>query len=158
MRGYELVRLLQKDWLVRQIFRGVFSSDTLPRLAKGTTHALIINLDEADGPGTHWVAVFINAFGGLTYFDSFGMPPFIPNIERFIKLNSRKVFFNTVPLQNFLSRTCGLWAIFFIERMSRGDSLHRLISCFNTDSTLKNDNRIKAMFKHRMRRNKVQFF
>ena len=150
MKGYDILRLLQKDWRVRRILRGVYSSDRLPQLARGIPHALIINLDKADGPGTHWVAVYISSFGDLTYFDSFGVPPFIPNIERFIRLNSRRVFYNNVTLQSLLSKTCGLWTVYFIERMCRGDSLHRLVAGFNTGSTLRNDNRIKSLFKHRL--------
>ena len=77
MNGMTIRKLLIKDWTVKQIFRGVFSSDCLPKhVRKGVAHAFVINTDPHYKPGTHWVAVYVSAFGRATYFDSFGMLPF----------------------------------------------------------------------------------
>ncbi len=52
-------------------------------------NALIINLDESSGPGTHWVALYFHKKSPssnrlvVSYFDSFGMP-IIPEIIYFI--------------------------------------------------------------------------
>ena len=151
MRGYELTSLLQRDWRVRKTFRGVFPSDKLPRLPHGITHSLVVNLDTHDKPGTHWCSIFISAHGDLMYFDSFGLPPLIPDIIQFIKRQSRIFRYNTMILQNVLSSTCGLYAIYCIERMCRGDSLKCLLSKFNVYSTLYNDKLIISLYSQRLR-------
>ena len=151
MRGYELCALLKKDWRVRQVFRGVYSSDRLPILQRGTCHALIVNLDVSYNPGTHWCGIFISAHGDVVYFDSFGMDPYVPSIKYFISQYARTTQFNTVPIQSFLAKTCGLYAVFFIERMCRGDNLNRIVSKFKPYSPKWNDNRIKQLYKERLK-------
>ena len=50
-------------------FKGVFSRDNLLNIIKNG--AYVINLDEYDDIGTHWVALYVNN-KIVTYFDSFG--------------------------------------------------------------------------------------
>ena len=151
MRGYELRDLLMKDWRVRAVFRGVFASDKLPELSSGISHAIIVNLDKSYNPGTHWCAIFISAHGDLVYFDSFGMYPYVPSVKHFITQHSRTLQYNTVPIQSLLSKTCGLYAVYFIERMCRGDNLNKIVSKFNPYSSSWNDNRIIQMYEQRLR-------
>ena len=47
--------------------------------------AYIINHDEFESIGTHWIALYVNA-ENVTYFDSFGVE-YIPN--KFIRNNCR---------------------------------------------------------------------
>ena len=50
-------------------FNGVFSRDNLLNIINNG--AYVINLDEYDDIGTHWVALYVNN-KIVTYFDSFG--------------------------------------------------------------------------------------
>ena len=45
----------------------VYSRNNLPKIKDG---AYIINLDEYESVGTHWIALYVNA-ENVTYFDSF---------------------------------------------------------------------------------------
>lgn len=56
-------------------FRGVYMRNDLPRTGPKKYEA-IINLDEKNGPGTHWAA-YQKIDNTVTYFDSFGnlQPP-----------------------------------------------------------------------------------
>jgi hypothetical protein len=55
-------------------FRGVYMRDSLPRNPKAVEKA-IINLDSADGDGTHWVC-YSKIKNVVQYYDSFGnLPP-----------------------------------------------------------------------------------
>ena len=51
-------------------FNGVFSRDNLPNSIKNRPY--VINLDEYNDIGTHWVALYVNN-KIVTYFDSFGV-------------------------------------------------------------------------------------
>ena len=59
-----------------QNFRGVFIRNALPSGRPHYRESAIINLDDEDGPGTHWAAYRKNG-RNVIYFDSFGdlQPP-----------------------------------------------------------------------------------
>ena len=48
-------------------FDGIYSRNNLTKTRDGT---LIIDLDEYESIGTHWIALYVNA-ENVTYFDSF---------------------------------------------------------------------------------------
>ena len=50
-------------------FNGVYSINILSKIKDG---AFIINLDEYESIGTHWIALYVNA-KNVTHFDSFGV-------------------------------------------------------------------------------------
>ena len=51
-------------------FNGVYSRNNLPnKIKKG---AYVINLDEYENTGTHWVSLFVTT-NEVIYFDSFGV-------------------------------------------------------------------------------------
>ena len=52
-------------------FYGVYSRDNLPKKIKDG--AYVINLDEHDDTGTHWVSLFCKKNPEIVYFDSFGV-------------------------------------------------------------------------------------
>ena len=103
MFGSEISDVLTRDLKTKQVFRGVFASNALPTfLSQGQTHALVINFDTNDKPGSHWIGVFVRSSGSCVYFDPLGLPPMIPTIQRFIKRNSTSLTCNTMTIQNLL--------------------------------------------------------
>ena len=61
-------------------FNGVYSRNSLPKIKGG---AYIINLDEYELLGTHWIALYVND-KNVTYFDSFGVEHIPKEIRKFI--------------------------------------------------------------------------
>ena len=55
-------------------WRGVFMRDDLPADGTQKRERGIVNLDSAEGAGTHWVAYDARP-DRLLYFDSYGLPP-----------------------------------------------------------------------------------
>ena len=63
-------------------FNGVYSRNNLPnKIKKG---AYVINLDEYENMGTHWVSLFVKA-NKVIYFDSFGIEHIPKEINKFSK-------------------------------------------------------------------------
>ena len=59
-------------------FNGVYSRNNLPKkILKGT---YVINLDEYENTGTHWIALFVKT-NEVIYFDSFGIEHIPKEIE-----------------------------------------------------------------------------
>lgn len=52
-------------------FRGVYMRNDLPNDGPRKYESAIVNLDDSDGPGTHWVAYKKNN-EEVIYFDSYG--------------------------------------------------------------------------------------
>lgn len=84
-------------------FRGVFMRDALPTTSQ-KRECGIINLDESDGRGTHWVAYFKHD-KIVNYFDSFGnlKPP--PEVAKYFK--NCIILYNHDRFQDFNTYTCG---------------------------------------------------
>ena len=62
-------------------FNGVYSRNNLPKTVK--KGAYVINLDEYENTGTHWVALFVKTNEAI-YFDSFGIEHIPKEINKFI--------------------------------------------------------------------------
>ena len=65
---------------------GVFSRNILPRIKDG---AYVINLDDKNSKGTHWVSLF-SGRNTAVYFDSFGFE-YIP-LEVLNKIRDKSVY------------------------------------------------------------------
>ena len=68
-------------------FNGVYSRNNLPnKIKKG---AYVINLDEYENTGTHWVSLFVKA-NEVIYFDSFSVEHIPKEINKFIDNDTTK--------------------------------------------------------------------
>ena len=151
MFGSEISNVLTHDLKSNQVFRGVFASNTLPSLlSQGQTHALVINFDPNDKPGSHWVGVFINASGSCIYFDPLGLPPMIPSIQLFIERNCTALQCNTMSIQSLLSYTCGYYVVYFLRKMVRGVTLQDFQSNFKPYNSHYNDSLICKVYNRKM--------
>lgn len=68
------------------------------------TECGIVNLDNADSDGTHWVA-YVKLKNYCEYFDSFG--DLKPPLELVKYLKNCKICYNYCRYQNFNSVNCG---------------------------------------------------
>ena len=86
-------------------FNGVYSRDNLPKITK--KGAYVINLDEYENTGTHWIALFIKT-NEFIYFDSFGIEHIPKEINKFIGSN-KKIKANIFRIQAYDSIMCGFF-------------------------------------------------
>ena len=95
-------------------FRGVFSRDTLPN-RKHKNECGIVNLDDIQGPGTHWTVYRITKKEN-GYFDSFGLQ--MP--EEIAEYLGKNTIYSPDDLQDRNSIFCGLWCIYFLLERQKG--------------------------------------
>jgi hypothetical protein len=88
------------------MFAGIFSNDTLTNPNKNKIY--IINLQNADEPGSHWVLLY-NGY----YFDSYGTVP-TTNIAPYVKN------YNTADFQGLNNSSCGYYCIFVANNIIAG--------------------------------------
>ena len=124
------------------IFNGVYSRNNLPKIIK--KGAYVINLDEYENMGTHWVALFVKP-KYTVYFDSFG----IEHIPKEIKhaIGNKEIKANIFRIQAYDSIMCGYYCIEFINYMLKGKSLIDFTNLFSPNDFKKNHQIIKRIFK-----------
>ena len=125
-------------------FNGVYSRNNLPKTIK--KGAYVINLDEYENTGTHWIALFVKNNEAI-YFDSFGIEHInIPNeTNKFI--GNKNIKSNIFRLQAYDSIMCGYYFIECINYMRKGKTLLDYTSLFSPNDFKKNDQVIKRIFR-----------
>ena len=124
-------------------FNGVCSRNNLPKTIKNG--AYVINLDEYDDIGTHWVALYYDK-NTVVYFDSFGFEHIPDEIMKFISKN-KEIKTNIFRIQAYDSIMCGYFCIGFINYMIRGEDLIDYTNLFSPSDFDKDDRIILRYFK-----------
>ena len=104
----------------------------------------VINLDEYEDAGTHWIALYVKN-KKVVYFDSFGVEHVPKEIIKFIK--NKDIIANIFRLQACDSIMCGYYCIEFINYMLKRKTLLDYTNLFSPDDFKKNDQVIKRIFK-----------
>jgi len=100
--------------------------------SKKTNLGIIFNLDKHDGPGSHWVSLFVNLKDNYVfYMDSGGakIPKEIDNLVKRIQDQALKInphqpmkFYQNHPMEHQMGNTeCGIYSLFFIITMLTGE-------------------------------------
>lgn len=110
----QIETILRLDSNSKHSFNGVFAMNKLPAVCSNGSY--VINLDDHDEPGSHWVAVWCHD-GTIEYMDPFGIPPIDKRCLEFLGSN---MFYNSVKLQLLLSSACGFYCVYFIIKRARG--------------------------------------
>ena len=116
-------------------FNGVYSRDNLPDKIKH--NAYILNLDEYDDSGTHWIALYVDN-KTVTYVDNFGVEHIPKEVKKFI--GNKNIITNIYRVQNYDSIMCDYFCIGFIDFMLDGKSLRDYTNLFSPNNFKKNDN------------------
>ena len=72
---------IQKYYEKEPKFNGVYSRNNLFKIKNGTN---LINLDEYESIGMHWIALYVND-NNVTSFDSFGVEHIPKEIKKFME-------------------------------------------------------------------------
>ena len=112
---------------------------------KKKKEAYVINLDEYENTGTHWIALFVKNNEAI-YFDSFGIEHILNEITKCI--GNKNIKSNIFRLQAYDSIMCRYYCIEFINYMLKGKTLLDDTNLFSPNDFKKNDEIIKRKFKN----------
>jgi hypothetical protein len=131
MFDYEINKIMEP--LKEKGYMGTISSDEIPKLIPKASKRMsfVMNLDPANKPGSHWVAVYIDARDkgsqSVEYYDSYGDEPskqFKQDIKKLIDAISPPIFLkfkiNRIKQQRVNSDNCGWFAIKFLVDRYKG--------------------------------------
>ena len=131
----QIKAILSLDVESRALFKGVYAIDELPNRA--SHGAYVVNYDEHDKPGSHWVAIYVQN-GSVEYFDSYGQPPLDKRLKTFVGENFT---YNPFQLQQALGNACGFYCTYYILKRSRKSTTYDILSLLtrtNSDYIVKN--------------------
>jgi len=150
--GIENIRIVNKNGLSNYDLEAIIENyninipikvSAMNELDKSYTGG-IVNYQDTDETGTHWVAYAIKGKEFL-YFDSFGMPP----PKEIIKFaNNIRISMNDGQLQDINSVLCGWYCVhFLIHILGLGWKYSKYLSEFNPDDQMENEKLISDFFK-----------
>ena len=113
----------------------------------------VINLDEYENTGTHWVSLFVKT-NEVIYFDSFGVEHIPKEVNKFIGNSDTtkssaiaRIKSNIFRIQAYDSIMCRYFCIKFINYMLKAKTLLDYTNLFSPNHFKKNDRVIKRIFK-----------
>ena len=118
-------------WLTTTTTATATASDAAVRSGTAGGGAFVVNYDESNKPGSHWVGVFRDEQGHVDFFDSTGLPPLDDRLRCF--LLGPNYSYNPNQYQQILGNACGFYVVYFILQRSRhrkaDDILEQLSAC-----------------------------
>ena len=119
------------------LFLGVYPRDHVPPTPPKPA-AMIINLDPASEPGSHWVAIFFDDEGHGEFFCSYGNPPeLFPDLYHFLVTNSDiSISWSSLCLQGPQSASCGQYCCFYLYHRAQDIPMHKILEKFTKDQVL----------------------
>ena len=122
--------------------KGIFSRNETKPLFHSPC---IINLDDFESLGTHWVCCWPKGKGLYEYFDSFGLPPPL-EWEKEMSMHGMTHFFrNDNQIQWEQSVRCSYYCLLFLNERNKGTSFADILKMFSND-LLQNEEIVKNYF------------
>ena len=120
---------------------GIYSKDRLPSVLKKGFY--IINLNNHNEPGSHWVALYYNHLDYSIYFDSYGFPA-----PEAVQKRIKPYLFNDRDIQSINSSACGYFCIAFIYflyfKQDKYEAFDVFINLFS-ENLMRNDEILQNM-------------
>ena len=120
-------------------YLGTFPLDRLPDLPNKFPKSIIINTDQSNKPGDHWIAIVLMTEKHAYYFDSFGLGIIDQQIQKFLLPRYSSIIFNSLCIQHILSDKCGYYCIYFVQNVHNLQSFYKFLSNFAVDNLKQND-------------------
>lgn len=133
MNSIDLYNFLINDEITRHSFLGIFSRDELPKSITKKPCCFVINTDNRNQPGTHWLAFYYDENRNATFFDSFGLHPSIYQLDEYLDKTSNQWIYNKKRIQSILSNQCGDFCLFFLYFKCRDYNLDYIQNFFSSD-------------------------
>jgi len=83
-----IIEVLTKDKISKESFLGVFARDEIPKNINYPA-CFVMNTENRNKPGQHWLALHYDNKGKCYFFDSFGNPPKYHNLQKYIEKTSK---------------------------------------------------------------------
>jgi hypothetical protein len=144
MDTFQLEVAISRDPVSAKRFGGVKAADRLPLLHSNSNKFYIVNSQNSNLPGEHWVVIGLGMVP--EFFDSLGQTPesYQKSFQYFLVNYGPNYRFNQQRLQNRDSDVCGKYCLLYIYHKSRNVSLKCILKLFSSD--LESNDRLVSAF------------
>ena len=96
-------------------------------------NVIILNTDESDGRGLHWVALYVPYSGPLEFFDSLGESPesYHDYFRDWLVASGRSYMRNEYRYQDYGTDTCGEFCVYYGVKRLRGEPMPEIVHSLN---------------------------
>jgi hypothetical protein len=146
LSNFDLIKLAKH---LKIKFNGCLMNDQLKQEYFKKDFFVIINFDNSDGQGKHWVALVNHRKSRTCYYmDSYGELPNQKVYDEIMK-SGNNLYFNKVQYQALESMMCGWFSLYFLILMQKPspNKMKSFLGKFNTKDYHSNDRVIKDIFK-----------
>ena len=145
MQTHELDLIARNDIFLMKSFIGVYARDQIPDIDRHRDVSFIVNKDNSDQPGSHWIAVYYMMNGPIYLYCSFGLSP----RDYGLKLgHTRREIHNSDQHQPYVSHDCGFYALYMLLNISRGNTWKQVMSGFHKTGLERNEFLIENYFEN----------
>ena len=132
MDSTQLTTLIRSDSVMRHSIWGVFPRDKLPpSLLPG---GYIVNTDNSDQRGQHWIALWRSENGHIEFMDPLGQKP-----EYYGWKFTVPVQWNQRQIQSDDSIACGAFCLYYLYYRSRLVPMSTVLHVFSHNTALNDD-------------------
>ena len=126
---------------VRGIWSGAQPANFILQFPFQGPKFVILNTDESDGRGLHWVAVYIPYSGPLEFFDSLGKSPewYHDYFRDWLVSSGRGYLRNEHRYQDYGTSTCGQFCLYYGIKRLRGESMREIVQTLNARNLHRNE-------------------
>ncbi|MCG8032156.1 MAG: hypothetical protein JAZ03_08265 [Candidatus Thiodiazotropha taylori] len=116
------------------IWLGAQPADRIFQFSFQGPRLLILNTDESDGRGLHWVTVYVPVFGPLEFFDSLGQSPgtYRDYFRSWLVSSGRGYVRNGRRYQDYGTDTCGEFCIYYALKRLSGETMMQIVQTLDS--------------------------
>jgi len=130
MNTKQLECVINCDSIMKNNVLGVYARNQIPKHIVTFPCGFIVNTDNSDLAGTHWLAFYFQSKDKSEFFDSYGHSP-----DYFNFIASA---YNDKRVQSNTSDVCGQYCLYYLMNRCRGKSMKSTLNQFGDDYN-KND-------------------
>ena len=135
MYASQIVKIVNEDKPMKDVFEGVYACDNLPQnVDKTRESAYVINSSPSNSIGEHWLLAYVNPCSRKTiWFDSYAKPLDFYNrkISQWVKAIGYPIESSVKRIQADLSIYCGLYVLYVYYFLVRHVKLKNIVQKFS---------------------------
>jgi hypothetical protein len=144
------IKYILKNTLPSKVQLIVCSANQLLNCELNKPSMFVVNTDQSEDPGSHWVSFYFPQHDVPEFFDSLGHPPehYHKYFQSILITHGPCYVHNVTRIQAYNSCLCGEYCIYFLINRSEGFGYEKILCQFMENCLYRNDVKIMKYFNY----------
>ena len=149
MNNFQINCVLSNCKYTKNLNYLVCAKDQLPNTIETKPAIIIMNNQDSNQEGQHWISIFIPEYGPCCYFDSLGRKPLYYSTKLHLLMLKMYEFYNCneFSYQAINSTSCGKFCLYFVISMAKGLSMNYILQRLNYSDKYVNEPLINNFYR-----------